>query len=102
MQIFAIFSLYSLSDNQKKFPKKRYNMLKEFIQKITDWALEKEDELAKKCEIPVEEIDRQLNMLHEKRDELKKKCDEQLKEIDSLIERVNQIKTSETLRCKKD
>ncbi len=74
-------------------------MLKEFIQKITQWALEKEEEAAKQCAIPIEEIERQLKVLNEKKEELQKKCEEQLKELDALIERVEHIKVQEKLRC---
>jgi len=75
-------------------------MFKELIKKITEWALEKEEEAAKKCAIPMEEIEKQLKILNEKRDELKKKCEEELKELDALIERVEHIKVQEELRCK--
>ena len=75
-------------------------MFKEFLKKITEWALEKEEEAAKNCAIPIEEIEKQLKILEEKREELKKKCDEQLKEFDELIERVKKIKATEELKCK--
>ncbi len=75
-------------------------MLKEFIKKITEWALEKEEEAAKKCAIPIEEIERQLKILNEKKEELQKKCEEQIKELDALIERIEHIKVQEELRCK--
>ena len=47
-------------------------MLKDFIKKMTEWALEKEKEAAKNCEIPIEQIENQLNILQQKRDELQK------------------------------
>ena len=75
-------------------------MLKDFIKKITDWALEKEEEAAKKCAIPMEEIEKQLKILNEKKEELQKKCEEQLKELDALIKRIENIKVQEELRCK--
>lgn len=74
-------------------------MLKEFIKKMTDWALEKEEEAAKNCQIPVETIEKQLNVLTEKRDELKKRCEEQLNELNELIERVEKIKNTQLLKC---
>ena len=75
-------------------------MFKELIKKITEWALEKEEEAAKKCAIPMEEIEKQLKVLHEKRDELKKKCEEEINELDELIKRVERIKAQEEQRCK--
>jgi len=74
-------------------------MLKEFIKKMTEWALEKEEEAAKQCAIPLETIENQIKTVQEKRDELKKKCDEQLKELDLLLERLEKIRVAETLRC---
>ena len=74
-------------------------MLKDFIKKMTEWALEKEKEAAKNCEIPIEQIENQLNILQQKRDELQKKCEEQLKELDDLIEKVKNIKNIELLKC---
>ena len=75
-------------------------MLKEFIKKMTEWALEKEEEAAKECAIPIQTIEKQLNTLKEKRDELKQKCEEQLNELDELIKRLEKIKAQEELRCK--
>jgi len=75
-------------------------MLKEFIKKMTDWALEKEEEAAKECAISMEQIEKQLKILTEKRDELKQKCDEQLKQLNELIEKVEKIKGIEELKCK--
>jgi len=77
-------------------------LYKEFLKKITEWALEKEEEAAKECAIPLEEIEKQLNILKEKREELKKKCEEELNEIESLIQRVEKIKNIELLKCNTD
>ncbi|GAB6044845.1 hypothetical protein JCM11957_04430 [Caminibacter profundus] len=77
-------------------------MFKEFLKKITEWALEKEEEAAKECAIPLEEIEKQLNILKEKREELKKKYEEELNEIESLIQRVEKIKNIELLKCNTD
>ncbi|WP_024788314.1 MULTISPECIES: hypothetical protein [unclassified Lebetimonas] len=74
-------------------------MLKDFIKKMTEWALEKEEEAAKECTIPMEQIEKELEILKEKRDELKQKCEEQLNELDELIKRVNKIKSIEILKC---
>ncbi|WP_024791620.1 hypothetical protein [Lebetimonas sp. JS032] len=74
-------------------------MLKDFIKKMTEWALEKEEEAAKECAIPMEQIEKELQILQEKRDELQKKCEEQLNELDELIKRVNKIKSIEILKC---
>ena len=38
-------------------------MLKEFLMKITDWVLQKEEEAAKNCAISIEELDKQIQKL---------------------------------------
>jgi len=70
-------------------------MLKEFIKKISDWTLQKEEELAKECAIPIEKIDYQLETLENKKEEVK----EQLKEIEEIINRLKKIKNIELLKC---
>ena len=74
-------------------------MLKEFLMKITDWVLQKEEEAAKNCAIPIEELDKQIQKLQEKKEELQKKCEEQIKTIDNLLERIEKIKNEEKLKC---
>jgi len=67
-------------------------MFKEFLEKIEEWTLQKEEELAKKCEFPVSQIDKQLEVLNKKKAELKAKCEEQIAEFDKFIERLEKIK----------
>ena len=74
-------------------------MFKELLQKMTEWSLQKEEEAAKNCAIPIETIEKQLNILNEKRDELVKKCEEQKKQFDEIIERLEKIKNIEVLKC---
>jgi chaperonin cofactor prefoldin len=70
-------------------------MIKELLKKISDWTLQKEEELAKECAIPIEKIDAQIETLEKKKAEI----EEQLKEIDEIIERLKKIKNTELLRC---
>ena len=70
-------------------------MLKELIKKMSEWTLQKEEELAKECAIPVEKIDKQIEVLKNKRAEV----EEQLKELDEIISRLEKIKNTELLRC---
>ncbi len=74
-------------------------MFTEFLEKITNWVLDKEEKAAKNCQISTEDIDKQLKVLNEKKDELQKKCDEQLKIFNNLITRLERIKVEEALRC---
>jgi prefoldin subunit 5 len=70
-------------------------MLKEFLKKISEWTLQKEEELAKECKIPVEKIDEQIEVLNEKKAEIEKN----LEEINNLIKRLEKIKNIELLKC---
>ena len=74
-------------------------MFMEFLEKITNWVLDKEEESAKNCQIPIDDIAKQLQILEDKRDELQKKCDEQLKIFNNLISRLERIKAEEALKC---
>jgi peptidoglycan hydrolase CwlO-like protein len=74
-------------------------MLKEFIKKMSEWVLEKEEEAAKECKIKVEDIDKQIEIITQKRDELKKRCEEQINELEDFIKRLEKIKNIEVLKC---
>jgi len=71
-------------------------MLKELLKKISEWTLQKEEELAKNCEIPIETIDKQIKTLKQKKEEILN----QVQEIDELISRLEKIKNIELLKCK--
>ena len=73
-------------------------MIKELLKKISDWTLQKEEELAKECAMPIEAINKQINTLKEKKEELQKN----IEEIDSLIQRLEKIKSTALLRCGMD
>lgn len=72
----------------------------EFIRKMTEWILEKEEEAAKKCAIPLDQIEKQLNAIKEKKEKLKRECEKNIKELENLEKRVEKIKNIEILRCK--
>ena len=77
-------------------------MFGNFLLKVSDWILKKEEEAAKNCAIPEKEIEEQLKKLQEKKEELKKRCEEEIKVLDTLIERVEHIRVVEKLRCEKE
>ena len=54
-------------------------MLKEFLMKITDWVLQKEEEAAKNCAIPIEELEKQIQKLQEKNKNFKRSVKNKLK-----------------------
>ncbi len=64
----------------------------EFLKKMMEWALNKEEEMAKECKIDPEEVDNQIKKVLDKKDELEKKCKEELSQIDKLIDRLEKIK----------
>ena len=74
----------------------------EFIRKMTEWILEKEEEAAKKCAIPLDQIEKQIKLIEEKKKVLKEDCEKNIKELENLQNRLENIKSIELLRCKKD
>ena len=76
-------------------------MFENFLLKVSDWILKKEEEAAKNCAISEKEIEEQLKKLQEKKEELQQKCKKDMEVLDSLIQRVEKIKNIETLKCGK-
>ncbi len=64
----------------------------EFMKKMMDWALEKEDDLAKNCGVKPEDIDKQIKIMEEKREQLKLKFEENDAEFKHILSRLNTIK----------
>ncbi len=73
--------------------------MKEFVRKITDWILEKEEAAAKSCAIPMEEIDAQLERVRAQKAKLQKDYDESMKVFDEIEEKLQKIRSIEVLRC---
>jgi len=72
----------------------------EFMKKVTDWMLEKEEEAAKQCAIPTEEIQKQIDMVEKKRKKLTEQYQDAIKELDHVTEKLQQMIRDEELRCK--
>ncbi|HFB53779.1 MAG TPA: hypothetical protein ENJ67_03520 [Sulfurimonas autotrophica] len=70
-----------------------------FVQKITDWLLEKEEEAAKSCTVPMQEIEYQIAKAQAEKEKLQKRYDEAMAELNHVLERLEKIKNIETLRC---
>ena len=70
-----------------------------FIEKITEWILQKEEEAAKKCYIAPDDVDAQIKKVQEKKDELEAKCKEEINQLEDLINRLEKIKEES---CKRD
>ena len=67
-----------------------------FIEKMTKWALEKEAEAAKGCEIAPEDVDKQIRIIEEKKEELQ----EQIRKLDEILTKLHFIK-AEALKCER-
>lgn len=74
-----------------------------FLEKMMDWALDKEADLAKNCELDIEDIEKQIQTLEEKRKKLREKFEEEDAEFGHVLDKLHFIK-AEALKCqdKKD
>ncbi len=64
----------------------------EFLKKVTDWVLQKEEEAANNCKIDVEDVQKQIDMVTAKRDKLKEECEENIAELEKILRRLEIIK----------
>jgi len=64
----------------------------DFIKKAMDWVLEKEDEVARKCAIKPDDVQKQIEALEEKREQLKKKYNEEDSQMQHILSRLSIIK----------
>ena len=71
------------------------------VKKIADWMLEKEEDLAKNCNIPIEEIDLQIEKIKSEKQKLKQRYDDTIKELDDVENKLEKIRNIEILRCSK-
>ncbi len=70
-----------------------------FMKKIIDWSLEKENDLAKKCAVPMEEIEYQIKKVQQQKEKVQKEYDDAMQELDDVLQKLEKIKSTETLRC---
>ena len=73
-----------------------------FIEKITEWILQKEEEAAKKCYIAPDDENAQIKKVQEKKDELEAKCKEEINQLEDLINRLEKIKEESCKREKSE
>jgi len=72
-----------------------------FMKSIIDWMLEKEEGMAKKCAIPMEELDAQIAKVQEEKVKIQEKYDDAMSELDDVLKRLEKMKNTEILRCNK-
>ncbi len=73
----------------------------EFMRKITEWVLQKEEEAAKDCRIPIEEIEKQIKIVQEKKARLEEECQKNISELENILKRLESIKNIELVKCGK-
>ncbi len=73
-----------------------------FLEKITKWLLEKEEELARECAVPIEEIEYQIAKVELEKMKLKEEYEKKMQQLDEILQRLHKIKNIETLRCQTD
>ena len=73
----------------------------DFLKKMTEWILNKEEEMAKNCAIPIDEIDKQIEKVEEKKRKLEAECRENIAELEKIVTKLKWIK-SEELACQRE
>ena len=72
-----------------------------FIKKIIDWTMEKEEEMAKKCAISMEDLEQQIAKVEAEKKKVQEKYDNAMQELNHVSEKLQKIKNIEILRCQK-
>ncbi len=71
------------------------------VKNIVDWMLEKEADMAKKCSIPMEEIEYQINKVEVEKQKVQQKYDAAMDELNDVSQKLEKIKNTEILNCEK-
>jgi len=71
----------------------------EFFKKMTEWMLEKEAQLAQKCAVDPEALEKQIAKVQEKKEQLEKECAENQKELEHVLARLKWMQ-AESLKCR--
>jgi len=64
----------------------------EFLKNAMDWVLTKEDDLAKRCNVKAEDVEKQIASIEKRRAELKNKFEESDSEFAHILSRLSIIK----------
>ena len=73
----------------------------DFLKRMTEWILNREEEMAKNCALSVEEIDRQIEKVDEKKKKLEADCRDNIAELEKIITKLKWIR-SEELACQRE
>jgi len=69
-----------------------------FLEKIMEWALTKEDELAKNCKLDLKDIDNQIEAVENKRKKLKEQFEKEDAEFGHVLDKLHFIR-ADALKC---
>lgn len=73
----------------------------DFLKKMTEWILNREEEMAKNCALSIEEIEKQIEKVEEKKRKLEADCRENIAELEKIVTKLKWIK-SEELACQRE
>ncbi len=69
-----------------------------FLKKMTDWIIDKEEELAKNCKIKPEDVQKELDKVKEQKEAYQKEYEEVMGEFNRVEERLQKI-LNEAKKC---
>jgi len=70
----------------------------EFLKNAMDWALEKEDQVAKNCDLKPDDVEKQIKTLEEKRELLRKRFEDEDSEFAHILSKLSIIK-AHAIKC---
>ena len=73
----------------------------EFLKSLTEWSLQKEEELARRCVISEDEIDKQIKRVEDKLKEIEEEYQRSKKELEEILVKLKWIKV-EAKKCSKE
>ena len=73
--------------------------MQNFLKTMTEWMLNKEEEMAKTCAVPLTEIDHQIEKIEKQKEALQQRYDEGMATLNEFETRLQKIKNTEILRC---
>lgn len=70
----------------------------DFLKKVMDWILEKEQDIANDCKIDPKDLDKQITYVEKRRDAIKAKYKDDLHEMEHILSKLHSIKAN-SLKC---
>ena len=73
-----------------------------FLKSIIDWMMEKEEDMAKNCAVPMKEIEYQITKVQEQKSKVQQEYEDAISELNHVLRKLEKIKSTEILRCQTD